>query len=78
VYWCFRGFNFREKLEEKNESSEKYFGSLGKWCKTKKLGDKKCKKHRSIGENFKIPGGAPTPPYFANNGTPVCDSERIY
>jgi hypothetical protein len=51
-------------LEEKNESSEKYFGSLGKWCKTKKLGDKKCKTHRSIGENFKIPGSVPTPPYL--------------
>jgi hypothetical protein len=34
------------------------------WCKTKNLGGAKCKRHRSIGENCKIPGGAPAPPHI--------------
>jgi hypothetical protein len=51
-------------LERKNENSEKYFGSLSKWCKTKKSGGAKCKRHGNIGEKFKIPGGAPAPPHL--------------
>jgi hypothetical protein len=43
--------------------SEKYFGLLDKWCKTKKLEGAKSKRYRSISEKIKIPGGAPAPPH---------------
>jgi hypothetical protein len=59
-----RGFNFREKLEEKNKRSRKCFEFLNKWCKTKKSGGAKCKKHRHISKRIKIPGGAPAPPQY--------------
>jgi hypothetical protein len=51
-------------LERKNKNSKKCFGSLNKWCKTKKSRGAKCKKHRSFGKYFKIPGGAPAPPHI--------------
>jgi hypothetical protein len=50
---------FERNWNEKIENSEKYFGSLSKRCKTKKSGGAKCKRHKNIGENFKIPGDAP-------------------
>jgi hypothetical protein len=59
-----RGFNFREKLEEKNKRSRKCFEFLNKRCKTKKSGGAKCKKHRHISKRIKIPGGAPAPPHY--------------
>jgi hypothetical protein len=51
---------FERNWNEKNDS-EKCFEFLSKWCKTKKQEGAKCKKYRNIGENFKIPGGAPAP-----------------
>jgi hypothetical protein len=36
LMFCLKEFNFREKLEEKNESNKKYFEFLNKRCKTKK------------------------------------------
>jgi hypothetical protein len=59
-----RGFNFREKLEEKNKRSRKCFEFLNKRCKTKKSGGAKCKKHRHISKRIKIPRGAPAPPHY--------------
>jgi hypothetical protein len=44
VMFCLKEFNFKEKLEEKNENNKKYFEFLNKRCKTKKPGDAKCKK----------------------------------
>jgi hypothetical protein len=54
---------FERNWNEKNDN-EKCFGFLSKWCKTKKLGGAKCKKHKSFGKNFKISGGAPAPPHI--------------
>jgi hypothetical protein len=51
LMFCFKEFNFREKLEEKNES------------KTKKSRGAKYKKHKHISTKFKILGGAPAPPH---------------
>jgi hypothetical protein len=61
--FCLKEFNFREKLEEKNESNKKYFEFLNKRCKIKKIRGAKCKKHKDISKKFKISGGAPAPPH---------------
>jgi hypothetical protein len=50
---------FERNWNEKNDS-EKCFEFLSKWCK-KKSGGAKCKKHKSIGKHFKIPGDASAP-----------------
>jgi hypothetical protein len=52
--FCLKEFNFREKLEEKNESNKKYFEFLNKRCKTKKPEGAKCKTHKHISTKFKI------------------------
>jgi hypothetical protein len=36
--------------------SEKYFGLLNKWCKTKNLWGAKCKIYKGISEKIKISG----------------------
>jgi hypothetical protein len=53
-------------LERINENNEKFFGSLSKWCKTKKSKGAKYKRHRNIGENFKISGCAPSQTHTAH------------
>jgi hypothetical protein len=58
---------FEINWNEKNDS-EKCFRFLSKWCKTKKLGGTKCKKHKNICENFKIPWGA-APPHIHSTAT---------
>jgi hypothetical protein len=55
---------FERNWNEKIENSEKYFGSLSKRCKTKKSEGAKCKRHKNIGENYKIPGDARVPPHI--------------
>jgi hypothetical protein len=40
--FCLREFNFREKLEEKNESRKKYFEFLSNGAKQKNQGGAKC------------------------------------
>jgi hypothetical protein len=45
--FCLSRFNFKEKLEEKNESKKKYFGFLSSGAK-KKSGGAKCKKYRGV------------------------------
>jgi hypothetical protein len=63
LMFCLKEFNFREKLEEKNENNKKYFEFLNKRCKIKKIRGAKCKKHKYISTKFKIPGGAGAPPH---------------
>jgi hypothetical protein len=63
LMFCLKEFNFREKLEEKNENNKKYFKFLNKRCKTKKPEGAKCKKHKHISTKFKISEGAPAPPH---------------
>jgi hypothetical protein len=48
LVFCLRRFNFREKLEEKNENRKKCFGFLNSGAKRKKLEGAKCKKHRYL------------------------------
>jgi hypothetical protein len=57
-------FCLREIGTKKIVNSENCSGSLSKWCKIKKSGGAKCKRHRSIDENFKISGGAPAHPHI--------------
>jgi hypothetical protein len=52
---------FERNWNEKNENSEKCFGFLSKWCKTKKSGGVKCKTIEILVNTIKILGGAPAP-----------------
>jgi hypothetical protein len=49
-----RGFNFREKLEEKNKRSRKCFVFLNKWCKTKNQGMQSAKNIDIIVKELKL------------------------